>query len=167
MVSKHAKAFEKARLVLSLPSCNSLSIHYSYNSASFNVTLATKSFANSIEAINNFHPKHDCFRDVKRVVIAREQSEGVGARVRKSIGSTELPNLDPFLLLDEFNVTKPAGFPDHRHGGMKTVTYMLEGAFHHEDNKGHAGTIGVGDLQWMTAGRGIVHSEMPATDGKG
>eukprot|EP00178_Gracilaria_changii_P001985 TRINITY_DN128_c0_g1_i2.p2 TRINITY_DN128_c0_g1~~TRINITY_DN128_c0_g1_i2.p2 ORF type:complete len:178 (-),score=28.86 TRINITY_DN128_c0_g1_i2:738-1271(-) len=105
------------------------------------------------------------FRDVKKVVIAREQSEGVGARVRRSIGSFELRNLDPFLLLDEFNVSKPAGFPDHPHRGMQTVTYMLEGAFRHEDNKGHAGTIGVGDLQWMTAGRGIVHSEMPATDG--
>ncbi|KAI0561522.1 pirin [Gracilaria domingensis] len=105
------------------------------------------------------------FRDVKKVVIAREQSEGVGARVRRSIGSSELRNLDPFLLLDEFNVSQPAGFPDHPHRGMQTVTYMLEGAFRHEDNKGHAGTIGVGDLQWMTAGRGIVHSEMPATAG--
>lgn len=103
-------------------------------------------------------------KDVAKVVIAREQSEGVGARVRRSIGRPELQNLDPFLLLDEFHVSKPAGFPDHPHRGQQTVTYMLEGAFKHEDNKGHSGTIGVGDLQWMTAGRGIVHSEMPATD---
>eukprot|EP00177_Eucheuma_denticulatum_P008656 GFKZ01015747.1.p1 GENE.GFKZ01015747.1~~GFKZ01015747.1.p1 ORF type:complete len:305 (+),score=42.79 GFKZ01015747.1:503-1417(+) len=105
-------------------------------------------------------------RDVQKTFVAIEQSEGVGARVRRSIGRPELPRLDPFLLLDEFNVRKPAGFPNHPHRGMQTVTYMLEGAFRHEDNKGHAGTIGVGDLQWMTAGRGIVHSEMPATDGR-
>lgn len=71
---------------------------------------------------------------------------------------------DPFLMLDEFFVTKPAGFPDHPHRGFETVTFMLEGSFMHEDFKGNAGTIGPGDLQWMTAGRGILHSEMPATD---
>jgi len=90
-----------------------------------------------------------------------EQGEGVGARVRRSIGRPELHNFDPFLLLDEFAVNKPAGFPDHPHRGFETVTYMLEGSFCHEDFCGHAGTIDAGDLQWMTAGKGIVHSEMP------
>lgn len=98
-------------------------------------------------------------RAVEKIVIAREQNEGVGARVRRSIGNGV--SVDPFLMLDEFNVKAPAGFPDHPHRGMMTVTYMLEGSFQHKDNKGHAGTIGPGDLQWMNAGRGIVHSELP------
>nr|GMD72260.1 pirin-like protein [Ipomoea batatas] len=85
----------------------------------------------------------------------------MGARVRRSIGRPELKNLDPFLMLDEFEVSLPAGFPDHPHRGFETVTYMLEGAFTHQDFAGHKGTIGTGDVQWMTAGRGIVHSEMP------
>lgn len=77
-----------------------------------------------------------------------------------------MKSLDPFLLLDEFRVAAPAGFPDHPHRGFETVTYMLEGAFTHEDFDGHKGTIKAGDLQWMTAGRGIVHSEMPAAEGE-
>eukprot|EP00168_Porphyra_purpurea_P004646 TRINITY_DN1565_c0_g1_i1.p1 TRINITY_DN1565_c0_g1~~TRINITY_DN1565_c0_g1_i1.p1 ORF type:complete len:285 (+),score=85.82 TRINITY_DN1565_c0_g1_i1:325-1179(+) len=104
-------------------------------------------------------------RSIAKVVMAREQSEGDGARVRRSIGSAALPDLDPFLLLDEFRVSPPAGFPTHPHRGMQTVTYMLEGAFWHKDNRGHAGTIGPGSLQWMLAGSGLQHSEMPATDG--
>lgn len=71
-------------------------------------------------------------RTISRVVMAREQSEGDGARVRRSIGSRALPDLDPFLLLDEFRVTPPAGFPMHPHRGMQTVTYMLSGAFQHK-----------------------------------
>ncbi|KAF9125340.1 hypothetical protein BGW39_007493 [Mortierella sp. 14UC] len=85
----------------------------------------------------------------------------------------DLRNRDPFLLFDEFSMdketiadTKNAGFPDHPHRGFETVTYMLEGQFTHKDFAGHKGTIGPGDLQWMTAGRGIVHSEMPVK-GKG
>lgn len=100
-------------------------------------------------------------RRVTKSVLSVEQAEGVGARVRRSVGRAQLPKLDPFLLLDEFRVAKPAGFPDHPHRGFETVTYMLKGAFRHEDFKGHSGVIGPGDLQWMTAGRGIVHSEMP------
>ncbi|ORZ14973.1 RmlC-like cupin domain-containing protein [Lobosporangium transversale] len=100
-------------------------------------------------------------RSVIKAVLSREQAEGVGARVRRSIGRPELRNHDPFLMLDEFNVDKNGGFPDHPHRGFETVTYMLEGQFQHEDFAGHKGTIGPGDLQWMTAGRGIVHSEMP------
>jgi len=72
--------------------------------------------------------------------------------------------LDPFLLLDEFTVTPPAGFPDHPHRGFETVTYMLHGSFKHEDFCGRTGTINPGDLQWMTAGRAIVHCETPKSD---
>ncbi|KAL6293701.1 hypothetical protein ACE6H2_001843 [Prunus campanulata] len=81
---------------------------------------------------------------VVKKVLAKSQSEGDGATVRRAIGSRDLRNLDPFLMLDDFSVTPPAGFPDHPHRGFETVTYML---------------------QWMTAGRGIVHSEMPAGEG--
>ncbi|XP_066385627.1 LOW QUALITY PROTEIN: pirin-like protein [Miscanthus floridulus] len=104
-------------------------------------------------------------RAVVKKVLAESQPEGQGATVRRSIGRHELRNLDPFLMLDEFSVSKPAGFPDHPHRGFETVTYMLEGAFTHQDFAGHKGTIKTGDVQWMTAGRGIVHSEMPAGDG--
>ncbi|KAG0341569.1 hypothetical protein BG004_005983 [Podila humilis] len=100
-------------------------------------------------------------RSISQAVLSEEQAEGVGAKVRRSIGRPELRNHDPFLMLDEFNVDKNGGFPDHPHRGFETVTYMLEGQFQHEDFAGHKGTIGPGDLQWMTAGRGIVHSEMP------
>ncbi|XP_021834927.1 pirin-like protein [Spinacia oleracea] len=104
-------------------------------------------------------------RPIVRKFQARPQREGVGAVVRRSIGRFELKYFDPFLVLDEFSVSAPAGFPDHPHRGFETVTYMLQGAITHEDFAGHKGAIGVGGLQWMTAGRGIVHSEMPASQG--
>ena len=94
---------------------------------------------------------------------AREQGEGEGAKVRRFIGNQWLRNLDPFLMLDLFNVKLPAGFPDHPHRGFETVTYMLSGEVHHEDFKSNAGVIGPGDIQWMTAGKGIVHAEMPGS----
>lgn len=100
-------------------------------------------------------------RAVDKKVLSREQGEGAGARVRRSIGNAALRNFDPFLMLDEFRVPLTAGFPDHPHRGFETVTFMLDGQFEHEDFAGHAGTIGPGDLQWMTAGKGIVHAEMP------
>jgi len=100
-------------------------------------------------------------RKVKQTVFSVEQGEGAGARVRRSIGRPELRNFDPFLMLDEGRVKRPAGFPDHPHRGFETVTYVLEGAIEHEGFCGHRGVIKQGDLQWMTAGRGIVHSEMP------
>ncbi|CAL9046603.1 pirin-like protein [Musa acuminata AAA Group] len=111
-------------------------------------------------------PRIEKPRQVVKKVLARSQPEGVGATVRRSIGRAELRSLDPFLMLDEFTVSAPAGFPDHPHRGFETVTYMLEGAFTHQDFAGHKGTIRAGDLQWMTAGRGIVHSEMPAAEGE-
>ncbi|KAK1294358.1 hypothetical protein QJS10_CPA16g00521 [Acorus calamus] len=104
-------------------------------------------------------------RHVMKQLLSKAQPEGQGAIVRRSIGRSELKYLDPFIMLDEFMVSRPAGFPDHPHRGFETVTYMLQGAFTHQDFAGHKGTIKAGDLQWMTAGRGIVHSETPAGEG--
>ncbi|XP_020219118.1 pirin-like protein isoform X2 [Cajanus cajan] len=100
-------------------------------------------------------------RLILKKVLAKSQHEGDGAVVRRGIGS-DLKNLDPFLMLDHFSVSPPGGFPDHPHRGFETVTYMLEGGITHQDFAGHKGTIRTGDVQWMTAGRGIIHSEMPA-----
>jgi redox-sensitive bicupin YhaK (pirin superfamily) len=92
-------------------------------------------------------------------------TDGAGVALTRVIGTPALEMLDPFLLLDEFRSDKPndyiAGFPDHPHRGFETVTYLLAGRMRHEDNQGHAGVIEAGGVQWMTAGRGIVHSEMP------
>eukprot|EP00762_Andalucia_godoyi_P008088 ANDGO_02179.mRNA.1 Pirin-like protein len=104
-------------------------------------------------------------RRIKTVIRAALTNEGDGAKVARAIGSQRLDSLDPFLLLDEFFVAPPAGFPDHPHRGFATVTYMLHGAFKHKDNKGHEGVIKEHGIQWMTAGKGVVHSEMPATPG--
>ena len=104
-------------------------------------------------------------RNVARVVRARDTSDGAGVRLRRSLGSQELPELDPFLLLDEFRSDDPndylAGFPDHPHRGFETVTYMLAGHMEHRDHMGNRGDLAAGSVQWMTAGRGIIHSEMP------
>jgi redox-sensitive bicupin YhaK (pirin superfamily) len=92
-------------------------------------------------------------------------SDGAGVKLRRVIGQPELSELDPFLLLDEFGTDAPddyiAGFPEHPHRGFETVTYMLDGRMRHRDNHGHEGVLVPGSVQWMTAGRGIVHSEMP------
>ncbi|GAA5888490.1 hypothetical protein JCM5296_000649 [Sporobolomyces johnsonii] len=106
-------------------------------------------------------------RSVVKSVLARETPEGAGAVVRRSIGTAQLRNFTPFLMLDNFKVGQGAGFPDHPHRGMTTLTYMLEGEFEHEDFVGHKGKIGPGDLQFMAslfpyiAGKGIMHAEMP------
>lgn len=100
-------------------------------------------------------------REVVKNFESREQSEGVGARVRRTIGTSSLRNFDPFLMLDEFKGKAPAGFPDHPHRGFETVSYILKGTMAHEDCEGHKGKIDEGDLQWMTAGRGVLHCEMP------
>ena len=91
--------------------------------------------------------------------------DGAGVKLTRVIGQPRLPDLDPFLMLDEFGSDDPgayiAGFPDHPHRVFETVTYMLAGNMRHHDNKGNVGLLGPGSVQWMTAGRGIVHSEMP------
>ncbi|KAI8093500.1 RmlC-like cupin domain-containing protein [Halteromyces radiatus] len=101
-------------------------------------------------------------RSIIKSILSREQMEGVGARVRRSIGTEALRNLDPFLMLDEFDTDLHSFFADHPHRGFETVTYLLEGECQHEDFKGHKGQLGPGCLQWMTAGRGIIHAEAPA-----
>ena len=103
-------------------------------------------------------------RLIRQTLLAREQSEGVGAVVRRSIGTPRLRHLTPFLMLDHFNVSPGAGFPDHPHRGQETITYLLQGGVDHEDFAGNKGTINPGDLQFMTAGKGIMHAEMPRQD---
>lgn len=105
---------------------------------------------------------------MKRVIqIIEPQAvvEDAGVRLKRSIGGRALDYLDPFLLLDHFDSKDArdyqAGFPLHPHRGIETVTYILSGAVKHKDSLGNAGTIGAGDVQWMTAGRGILHEEMP------
>ncbi|MCF7221087.1 pirin family protein [Marilutibacter chinensis] len=102
---------------------------------------------------------------VNRLVRGQPASDGAGVRLTRVIGGPVLPDLDPFLLLDEFGTDRPedylAGFPDHPHRGFETVTYMLDGRMRHKDNHGNEGVLVPGSVQWMTAGRGLVHSEMP------
>ncbi|MGH8151038.1 MAG: pirin family protein [Steroidobacteraceae bacterium] len=104
-------------------------------------------------------------RAVARIVRGMPTSDGAGVKLTRVIGQPQLAELDPFLLLDEFGTDNPgdyiAGFPEHPHRGFETVTYMLDGRMRHRDNHGHEGVLGPGSVQWMTAGRGIVHSEMP------
>ncbi|EEA22195.1 RNA pol II transcription cofactor [Talaromyces marneffei ATCC 18224] len=100
-------------------------------------------------------------RAIRMAFQALEQAEGAGARVRRSIGTPKLRNFSPFLMLDHFTIGKGAGFPDHPHRGQETITYLLSGGVDHEDFAGNRGTIGPGDLQFMTAGKGIMHAEMP------
>jgi quercetin 2,3-dioxygenase len=104
-------------------------------------------------------------RNVVRRVRGMPASDGAGVKLKRVIHTPQLDMLDPFLMLDEFGTDNPgdyiAGFPDHPHRGFETVTYMLDGRMRHKDNHGHEGVLGPGSVQWMTAGRGIVHSEMP------
>ncbi|KAK4152883.1 RmlC-like cupin domain-containing protein [Chaetomidium leptoderma] len=106
-------------------------------------------------------------RLIRQVFLAVEQSEGAGARVRRSVGTAKLRNFSPFLMLDHFSVSPGAGFPDHPHRGQETITYLLQGGIEHEDFAGNRGVLGPGDLQFMTAGRGIVHAEMPVQNRDG
>ncbi len=104
-------------------------------------------------------------RRVVKIVTGQPTSDGAGVRLRRVIGTQDLDHLDPFLLLDEFKSDRPddylAGFPDHPHRGFETVTYMLAGSMRHQDHVGNRGELIAGSVQWMTAGRGIIHSEMP------
>jgi quercetin 2,3-dioxygenase len=106
-------------------------------------------------------------RQVTNVISAHRQLEGAGFVVRRPFPTQGLRHADPFLMLDEmgpidYAAGQAVGAPDHPHRGFETVSYILEGEAEHEDSAGHRGTIGPGDVQWMTAGRGIVHSEMPS-----
>ncbi|TFG06251.1 MAG: pirin family protein [Promethearchaeota archaeon] len=104
-------------------------------------------------------------RKIKLTLKARPTIEGAGVRLKRVFGNEEVPLLDPFLLLDHFGSKNPedyvAGFPWHPHRGIETITYMLNGKINHGDSLGNKGVINSGDVQWMTAGSGIIHSEMP------
>ena len=104
-------------------------------------------------------------RPVARLARGMPASDGAGVKLNRVIGTPQIGDVDPFLMLDEFRSDDAAdyiaGFPDHPHRGFETVTYMLAGRMRHGDNKGHTGRLEAGSVQWMTAGRGIVHSEMP------
>lgn len=105
------------------------------------------------------------FRTVLGVIPGVDAQDGAGVKLKRSLGGPRLQHFDPFLLLDEFRSDQAgdyiAGFPDHPHRGFETVTYMLAGRMRHRDNQGNSGLLQSGGAQWMTAGRGIVHSEMP------
>ena len=108
-------------------------------------------------------------RSVARVIESDRVMEGAGVSIRRSFPTANLEDLDPFLLLDhmgpiQFAPGSAVGFPDHPHRGFETVTYVLEGAMEHRDSKGNHGVLGPGDVQWMTAGSGVVHSEMPGEE---
>lgn len=104
-------------------------------------------------------------RLLKQVIAGAETSDGAGVRIKRSLGQTSAIRLDPFLMLDEFGSADAAdyiaGFPSHPHRGFETVTYMIEGHMLHQDHLGNRGELRNGGVQWMTAGRGIIHSEMP------
>ena len=104
-------------------------------------------------------------RTLKQIIRSVPASDGAGVKLRRSLGQSNAARVDPFLMLDEFSSENPddyvAGFPDHPHRGFETVTYMLDGHMLHQDHLGNKGNLKSGGVQWMTAGRGIIHSEMP------
>lgn len=110
-------------------------------------------------------------RAVKKIFKSKATLEGAGVRLRRAFGFNEDNLFDPFLLLDDFRSDTPdayrPGFPWHPHRGIETITYMLEGTVEHSDSLGNRGVIGTGDVQWMTAGNGIIHQEMPMGDAQG
>ena len=110
-------------------------------------------------------------RPVKRIVQSKPTIEGAGVKLRRAFGFGDTGETDPFLLLDDFRNDRPAdylaGFPWHPHRGIETITYVLSGTVEHGDSLGNRGTLGTGDVQWMTAGRGIMHQEMPQGDALG
>ncbi len=110
-------------------------------------------------------------RRIKTILTAQPVLEGAGVHLKRAFGYYEIPQFDPFLLFDDFRNDKPElylkGFPWHPHRGIETITYMLEGSAEHGDSMGNSGVIRGGDVQWMTAGSGIIHQEMPKPDEKG
>jgi redox-sensitive bicupin YhaK (pirin superfamily) len=110
-------------------------------------------------------------RPVKRIVSSKPTIEGAGVHLRRAFGFGDTTEFDPFLLLDDFRNDRPdeyrAGFPWHPHRGIETITYVLAGNVEHGDSLGNRGNLGAGDVQWMTAGRGILHQEMPQGDAQG
>src|SRR5512139_2519728 len=105
------------------------------------------------------------YRPVEFARIGTRTVDGAGVHLRRIFGYHDVPRFDPFLMLDDFSGDDPseysAGFPWHPHRGFETITYMLRGSAEHQDSLGNKGVIGPGDIQWMTAGSGIIHQEMP------
>lgn len=128
-------------------------------------TMALSSKSSVFKGVSAFVPAEKLTtiapRKIAKVVPAIETNEGVGARVHRSIGTHLLKHFSPFLMLDYAEVAQGQGFPDHPHRGQETVSYILNGKLEHEDFAGNKGVLQAGDLQFMTAGRGIMHSEMP------
>src|SRR5438067_10825438 len=110
-------------------------------------------------------------RPIKRVIHTRPTREGAGVKLARAFGFGDTTEFGPFLLLDDFRNERPddyvKGFPWHPHRGIETITYVLAGSVEHGDSLGNRGSLGAGDVQWMTAGRGILHQEMPRGDGRG
>ena len=110
-------------------------------------------------------------RPIKRIVEAKPTVEGAGVKLRRAFGFGDTSDYDPFLLFDDFRNENPddylAGFPWHPHRGIETITYVLAGTVNHGDSLGNSGSLGAGDVQWMTAGSGILHQEMPEGDSRG
>jgi quercetin 2,3-dioxygenase len=110
-------------------------------------------------------------RPIRKMIQATPTIEGAGVKLRRAFGFGDTESYDPFLLFDDFRNERPedyvAGFPWHPHRGIETITYVLSGSVDHGDSMGNAGTITTGDVQWMTAGKGIIHQEMPHGDEKG
>src|SRR5262245_20851186 len=110
-------------------------------------------------------------RPIREILESQPTMEGAGVKLRRAFGFGKTSDFDPFLLLDDFRNDNPndylAGFPWHPHRGIETITYVLAGAVSHGDSLGNKGTMGPGDVQWMTAGRGILHQEMPTGDPQG
>ncbi len=110
-------------------------------------------------------------RPIKRILQARPTIEGAGVQLRRAFGFGDTKEFDPFLLFDDFRNENPedylAGFPWHPHRGIETITYVLAGTVNHGDSLGNQGSLGAGDVQWMTAGSGILHQEMPRGDPHG
>lgn len=104
-------------------------------------------------------------RGIKRRIAGRDSMDGAGVRIKRSVGASQFARIDPFLMLDNFSSDNPddyiAGFPAHPHRGFETVTYMIEGRMRHRDHMGNEGILRSGGVQWMTAGRGVIHEEMP------
>ena len=107
----------------------------------------------------------DSHRAIQEVLVAQQASDGAGVKLKRVFGGQNLERFDPFLMLDEFGSEEASdyigGFPPHPHRGFETVTYMLEGYMEHRDHMGNVGKLGPGDVQWMKAGSGVIHSEMP------
>ncbi len=115
---------------------------------------------------NNYYINNKAIRSVSQIIKSEATHDGEGVALNRSFPNTSISEFDPFLLLDEMGPMeikpgKQKGFPNHPHRGFETVTYLLEGRFEHKDSQGHEGTINAGDVQWMTAGSGVIHSEMP------